>query len=380
MRPRLKDVVWERVDGNLRIVYDVRDHLLVADSDGTIEALLELLREGTRTPDQVAAEMAGRGHAVSVPDIVAALHQFDAHRLVEDGDRLDRISAAERERHFSNLAYFESFATLDRSREDLRRSLRDCHVLVLGAGGLNSSVIPHLGGLGVGRLTLLDRDVVEPRNFARQYLYRWADIGRRKASLAAQWVRDFDPTLEVDALDAGVDGPEQLGEILESLRPDVVMSGIDQPDEVDSWVNMAAVTHRVPYVRGGTLVTQGVVWSVQPGSSACWHCVLNADDAETMDAELIAERAARRLYEEKVRVNRGIGPAMGLMGALCAFEVLRYLTRFEEPVFAGRPLSVDFAAGCAMRQLTGWTRNPGCSVCGGVFREPAVLVDRAEGR
>lgn len=364
MRPQLKDVAWERVDGNLRVVYDVRDHLLIGDSDGTVQALLELLREGARTPGELAAEMSGRGHGVSASDVVEALRQLDACRLVEDGDRLGRISARERERHFSNMAFFESFATLDRSREDFRHSLRDSHVLVLGTGGLNSNTIPHLCGLGVGRLTLLDRDAVEPRNFARQYLYRWPDIGRRKASLAARWVRDFDPAIDVEALDAGVDGPAQLGGILEALRPDVVMSGIDQPDEVDSWVDIAAVSRRVPYVRGGTLVTQGIVWSVDPGYSACRHCLPDPDAAGLLDADVLAELAARRLYEDRPRVNRGIGPAMGLLGALCAFEVLRYLTRFEEPAYAGRPVGIDFAAGCMMRQLTEWTRDPECSVCG----------------
>src|SRR6266540_265791 len=108
MRPRLKGVVWERDGQQLQLVYDIRDHFLLADPDGAVDGLL------------------------------------DGHGLLEDGDRLGRLGADEQERYFSNLAFFESFASLARGREDFQETLRAAHVLVLGTGGLNSNTIPHL--------------------------------------------------------------------------------------------------------------------------------------------------------------------------------------------------------------------------------------------
>lgn len=58
MRPRLKGV-WERNGDELRLVYDIRDHFLLSDPDGAVEALLELLREGGRTLPELAAALAG---------------------------------------------------------------------------------------------------------------------------------------------------------------------------------------------------------------------------------------------------------------------------------------------------------------------------------
>jgi molybdopterin/thiamine biosynthesis adenylyltransferase len=349
----LKEVVWERIDDQLRLVYDVRDHFLIEDRDGAVEALLALLREGGRTVEELAVGLAAEGRVIPVEDVAAAVALLDSYRLLEDTERLGHLDEGGRERSFSNLAFFESFASLARSREDLQRSLRDAHVLVLGTGGLNANTIPHLCGLGIGRLTLLDRDMVEPRNFARQYLYRWADIGISKVALAADWVRAFDPTVKVDAIDAEVTGPEQVIGLLDRFAPDVVMSGIDQPREVDDWVNDGCVTAGVPYVRAGMYVTQGIVWSVDPGNSACRACTRAAP------VELGDERAAFAMS----RVNRGIGPAMGLLGALCAFEVLRYLTGFEPPAYAGRPAIVDFADACAIRRDE-WLRDPDCPSCG----------------
>lgn len=361
MRPRLKGVAWERDGDQLRLVYDIRDHFLLADPDGAVEALLELLREGGRTLPELAATLAGQGRSVPVDDLAAAVELLDVNGLLEDGDRLGRLGAAELERYHSNLAFFESFASLARGREDFQQALRDAHVLVLGTGGLNSNTIPHLCGLGVGRLTLLDRDTVEPRNFARQYLYRWSDIGAGKVTVAADWVRAFDPLVKVETVETGIDSQEAVAELLDRFAPDAIMSGVDRPAAIDRWVNAACVSRRTPFVRGGMYVTQGVVWSVDPGASACLGC---RPDAGSGGDRLDARERAAALYEAKPGTNRGIGPVAGILGSLCAFEVLRYLTRFEPPAYAGRPLFIDFAGGCATRQADGWQRDPACATCG----------------
>jgi molybdopterin/thiamine biosynthesis adenylyltransferase len=245
-------------------------------------------------------------------------------------------------------------------------------VLVLGTGGLNSTVVPHLAGLGVGRLTLLDHDVVQSRNFARQYLYRHADIGTPKVERAAEWVRRFDPSIDVGTVSGRVDNPHTIAELLDLYRPDAVVAGIDSPDQVDAWVNQACVPAGVPFVRGGMWVTQGVVWSVDPGRSACVNCRSTEEDpVEPVagTADLDAELATVRLHATRPRTNRGIGPVAGLLGSLAAFEILRYLTRFEPPAYAGRPMMIDFAAGCAMHH-TSWSRDPHCTVCAAAPGDP----------
>jgi molybdopterin/thiamine biosynthesis adenylyltransferase len=384
MKPRLKGVAWTRDGEQLLLVYDVRELLVIADPDGTVETLLELLRDGGRTLAEIVDELGLRGRTVPAEDVTAAVELLDSYRLLEDGRRLGRIGDAARERYYSNLAFFEPFARLERSQEDFQQALRDAHVLVLGTGGLNSNTIPHLCGLGVGRLTLLDRDTVEIRNFARQYLYRHADLGARKVQVAAEWVRAFDPAVKVEALDAGVDGPDDVSELVDRFAPDLVMSGIDHPNNVDEWVNAGCVTRGVPYVRGGMRVTQGTVWSVDPGISACRTCAALAEGSDTSTGRAgtgspgatstdsgYQQATATALYEARPRRNRGIGPVAGLLGALSALEVLRYLTRFEPPAYAGRPVVIDFAAGSAVTQPPAWSRHPSCPAC----REAPTVPD-----
>lgn len=374
MRPQFKDVRWERVGPELRLAYDTREQLLVEDPDGIVEKLMELLREGGRTPGELATTL-----DVPLDDVLAAADLLDSHRLLEDGDHLGRVTPADEERYFSNLAFFEPFATLACSKEDMHDRLRRSHVLVLGTGGLNSNTIPHLCGMGVGQLTLLDHDTVDPRNFARQYLYRWRDLGARKVDRAAEWVRQFDPAIEVTAVDAWIDGPDAVADLIASGGPDVVMSGVDSPTDIDKWVNAACVAAGKPFVRGGMRVTQGTVYSVDPGNSACVACAAPPDGFTSPDPEFEQELAAYRLLRQRPRTNRGIGPVAGLLGALAAFEVLRYLTGFEPPAYAGRPVLVDFAASCDMQRVA-WPRDAECVVCASAPQGLQRPVSSAERR
>lgn len=71
------------------------------------------------------------------------------------------------------------------------------HILVVGAGGLGSTVIPALAGAGVGRLTLMDADTVSETNLHRQTLYTMAEIGALKVECAARFVVSLNPEIDV---------------------------------------------------------------------------------------------------------------------------------------------------------------------------------------
>src|SRR2546430_7638392 len=94
-------------------------------------------------------------------------------------------------------------------------------------------------------------------------------------------------------------------------------------------------------------VTRGGVWPGARGRPASVNCRSAQQDPGAPaphTADLAAELATVRLHGTRPRTNRGIGPVAGLLGPLAAFEVLRYLTRFEPPAYAGAPLMIDLAA------------------------------------
>ncbi|SHF41469.1 Molybdopterin or thiamine biosynthesis adenylyltransferase [Ruegeria intermedia] len=78
--------------------------------------------------------------------------------------------------------------------------LARAHVIVAGAGGLASTVLPLLAGAGIGHLTLFDPDRVEEHNLHRQTMYRMADLGAPKAEAAARHLSALNPRIRIDAI------------------------------------------------------------------------------------------------------------------------------------------------------------------------------------
>lgn len=78
--------------------------------------------------------------------------------------------------------------------------LRAAHVLVAGLGGVGGYAAEALGRAGVGRLTLLDHDVVSPSNLNRQLLALHSTLGRPKVEVMVERLRDIDPTLELTSI------------------------------------------------------------------------------------------------------------------------------------------------------------------------------------
>ncbi len=78
--------------------------------------------------------------------------------------------------------------------------LKNAHVLIIGAGGLGVAVIPYLAAAGVGKLTIIDHDLVELSNLGRQVIYRTDQVGQSKALLAKAFAQSLNPHVSVEAI------------------------------------------------------------------------------------------------------------------------------------------------------------------------------------
>jgi molybdopterin-synthase adenylyltransferase len=159
-------------------------------------------------------------------------------------------------------------------------------------------------------------------------------------------------------VNARVEGPDDVRALLPGA--DLLVSAIDDPDEVDLWVNEACVEAGVPFIRGGLAYMQGLYWSVDPGTSACRHCLELHRAGLERDVDLPLVTWKRVMTGE--RVNRGIGPVAQLLGSLVAMEALRYLTGIVAPVSAGTYRLVDFSGDCSTSSDP-WPKDPDCPVC-----------------
>ncbi|KRC50596.1 molybdopterin biosynthesis protein MoeB [Leifsonia sp. Root227] len=156
--------------------------------------------------------------------------------LVAPGPEL----SPEREARYARTARLPGFGML------AQRRLRNARILVVGAGGLGSAVLPLLAASGVGTIGIVDDDRVEPSNLPRQTVHTPADVGRGKAASAAETVRALDAETEIVVF------PERLT----AQNAERILTGFDLVlDGSDNFptrylVNDAAVLAGLPVVWG----------------------------------------------------------------------------------------------------------------------------------
>jgi molybdopterin/thiamine biosynthesis adenylyltransferase len=349
-KPRLKDCTWVAGQDEIILHRELGVMDIIPDPGGRVVALLELA-DGTRSVAEMTEALNERWPSLTSGEVIEALTSLDEAGLVEDWSAGCHLSARQSERYASNLAFFGTFASLDRSRYSFQESLRGSHVLLLGVGGLGSTLLYNLGGLGVGDVTVLDCDKVELKNLVRQFLYSEADIGQPKLARAVARASAFNSEMRITPVERRVSGPMDVACLLQGI--DLVLSAVDRPEQVQVWVNQACVDAGVPFVTGGMQVARGLYYSVDPGRSGCLQCLSMAASGGSLNASPLARPE---------RINRGIAPVASLMGALIGLEAVRYLTRFASPVSAGRLWLADFATG-QIEVGHEWNRLADCPVC-----------------
>src|SRR4051812_42628942 len=147
-----------------------------------------------------------------------------------------------------------------------QRRLHDSSVLVIGAGALGSPVATYLVGAGVGRVGIVDDDVVDVSNLHRQHLHFTPDVGTPKAQSAVTKLQLLNPDVVVEPYQAR----------LRPDRADGLVAGHDLVvDCSDSFptryaVNAACCRARIDLVEGGVVGVAGLVMAIRPGRTACY--------------------------------------------------------------------------------------------------------------
>jgi molybdopterin/thiamine biosynthesis adenylyltransferase len=216
--------------------------------------------------------------------------------------------------------------------------------LVIGAGGLGGPALLTLAAGGVGRLLVIDDDVVETSNLNRQPLFGEADLGRPKAAAAAERLRALHPALEVAALARRFDAAEAV-ELASQV--DLLVDGSDN-FATKFLASDAALRAGKPLVHGGVLRTSLQILSVVPGFSGCVRCLFEAPPPPGQ-VPSCAEAGI-------------VGALSGFAGGLMGAEGLRLLAG-ERGAYAGRLLVFEARSGRGRLVLV--RRRPGCPACAG---------------
>jgi adenylyltransferase/sulfurtransferase len=234
--------------------------------------------------------------------------------------------------------------------------LKNGKVLLIGAGGLGAPLGLYLAAAGVGRIGLVDFDVVDASNLQRQVIHGTPDIGRKKIDSAADRMREINPNLRIDKFDTGLSSENALG-ILKDY--DVVVDGTDNfPTRY--LVNDACVLLKKPNVYGSIFRFEGQATVFAYEDGPCYRCLY----PEPPPPGLVPSCAEGGVL--------GILP--GLIGVIQATETVKILLGTGETL-KNRLLLYD-ALNMRFRELR-LRRDPDCPVCG---THPTVtnLIDYQE--
>lgn len=150
-----------------------------------------------------------------------------------------------------------------------QRRLREASVAVVGLGALGCVSSDLLARAGVGRLVVVDRDLVELSNLQRQTLYEEADVGTPKAIAAQRRLRRVNSEIEVDGVVKDVN-PKRVLTVLRDAG--VVVDGTDNL-ETRYLLNDACVKGGTPLIYGAALGGEGMVGMLNPPETACFRCL-----------------------------------------------------------------------------------------------------------
>lgn len=188
-------------------------------------------------------------------------------------------------------------------------ALASAHVALIGCGGIGSPALQYLAAAGIGRLTLIDDDLVELSNLQRQTVFGEADLGRPKADVAAAWVARFDGALKVQAHVVRVGG-QNAAQFLQDA--DLVLDGCDN-FATRLAVSDACVKLGVPLTSAAIGRFQGQVANFAghlPGES-CYRCFVG-DAFDNEDCDTCAADGV-------------LGAMAGMIGAFAAMQAIRVL-------------------------------------------------------
>jgi adenylyltransferase/sulfurtransferase len=234
-----------------------------------------------------------------------------------------------------------------------QRKLKASSALIVGAGGLGIPASVYLAAAGVGRIGVVDEDVVEKSNLHRQTIYSEKDVGRPKTRVAGERLHEVNPHVSVEAHEVKLTSTNAL-EILSGY--DVVLDCTDN-FPARYLINDACVLLRKPDVYASVFRFDGQASVFFAQRGPCYRCLF----PEPPPPDSVQDCAVAGV----------LGVLPGIMGSIQAVEAMKLMLGQGEPLQAR--LLLFNAADMSFNELR-FKKNEGCPVCG---RNPTItsLID-----
>lgn len=221
--------------------------------------------------------------------------------------------------------------------EEGQRKLKKAKVFIAGAGGLGSSISIYLTVAGIGKLRMVDNDIVALENLNRQILHRDNDIGKKKLESAEEKLKKMNFNVEVEVILETIN----IGNIDELVGDfDMIVDAMDN-FATRYVLNKTALMRKIPLFHGAVHGFYGQATTIIPGKTACLRCIFPEVPPPT--------------------VPPVVGVTPGVVGCIQATEVIKYILGIGD-LLENRLLMWD-GLNAVMDEVP-LEKNPRCEDCG----------------
>ncbi len=283
---------------------------------------------------------------------------------LKDGDEVYMLPAVAGGSELSkkDLERYSRQVMLEEIGYEGQLKLKSAKVCVVGIGGLGNPIATRLVAMGIGKIRIVDRDVIELSNLHRQTMFDESDIGQVKVESAAKKLKKMNPDVEIEALPVSVNDYTAF-DLVEGC--DVVIDALDSVNARYS-LNKACIAKHIPFVTGAAVGVSGQAFTILPKESACYHCLFPALDEDSMPTCSI----------------EGVHPSiLSIIGGIEVAEAVKIITG-KKPNLADRILHVDLETLDFVSTRT--SRVEECPVCGTgkyeVARKEELIIEELCGR
>ena len=231
-----------------------------------------------------------------------------------------------------------------------QEKIRAAKILVIGAGALGNEILKNLALLGFSKIVIVDLDSIDATNLSRSILYRATDIGRPKAEIAAQAVRNIFPEAEVHSIRGNVMHGIGLGLF---GWADLLLAGLDNR-EARLWINRACWKMNKPWIDGAIEGINGVARVFLPGVPPCYECTLGETDWAILNKRMSCNLLA--LEDSSVGKVPTTPTISSIIAGLEVQEAVKMLHGL--PVLAGKGFVFEGLNHTSYR--VEYTENPDC--------------------
>ena len=223
-----------------------------------------------------------------------------------------------------------------------QKKLCNANILLIGMGGIGSSIIQYLAGAGVGNIGIVDQDTVALSNLQRQTIYKYNDIGKKKVEVVSRFVRELNNNVKIEKYDFFIDNPKSAEVI---SKYDLILDGTDNVKSRIE-INKACIRYEKPLIFGGVSGWEGTISFLVKDGAPCYECIFPNIEDNSNELNCNSEGV--------------LGAITALVGSYMAAETIKYICSTGN-ILTNKLLIIDILNGCF--EVFSVEKNVKCLAC-----------------